>query len=308
MTRTAAGLLGKSALVASVLASAEVGHASVLEDVLLRIDLMGDSPLSAIMVNLAENIARPMQSPRALQAQDLVIVGYDLNGTPVTAQAGQTGVIVTPDLAASMASGLEAGVYPVGSLLYELPPAGQLSLYEQSRDGMVLAQAQALVMSRVDGSITNVITGIMFPDLAPAQLASVYNADVQNDLVDVGTIQSTVLGAVNTGEIVTNVTAQWVSPSLPRQIGMELAEVSLGANVQMEQAMAQSAAASSLVFAELGGSSQNAALVLNQATNGTAIAGQVRTIVLQQTVSIGEILTTALGAVNAGSVNPRAEP
>jgi hypothetical protein len=35
-----------------------------------------------------------------------------------------------------------------------------------------------------------------------------------------------------------------------------------------------------------------------------AIAGQIRTIVQNQSVHIGGLMTTTIGAVNAGAVNP----
>ncbi len=298
----------KRLVILAALGPAGAANASILEQVLLRIDLMGNSPLSAIIVNLAENIATPMQTALSLQPADLVIVGYAGDGTAVMLQAGEAGVTVSADLAQSMSPGLPAGLYPVGSQLYQLPPAGQLSLYEESRDGAALAQAQALLMSRVDGSITTVITGVTLPDLAPAQLASVYDTRRESDLLGLDRINSTVLGAVNTGEVVTNVTAAWHADELAPLIGYRLAEVSMGANARVTEAALQSASASSLALTELGGSSHAPALVLNQATNATAIAGEIRTIVHSQTVRIGEMVTTAIGAVNGGAVNPGPEP
>lgn len=307
MTLSGQRLANNLVLVATA-ALAGPGNATILEEVLFRIDLMGTSPLSAIMVNLAENIATPLQTTRDLLAEDLVIVGYASDGTTVTVQAGADGLTVTPELAASMSSGLRAGLYPVGSQLFQLPPAGQLSLYEQSREGEALSQAQALLMSRVDGSITTVITGIVLPDLAPARLASVYDTRNEADRLGFQQISSTVLGAVNTGEILTNVSATWQADALTPQIGLRLAEVSLGANAHVSEAIIDTASASSLSLVELGGSSTNPALVLNLASNGTAIDGHIRTIVQNQTILIGEIMTTTIGALNAGAVNPAPKP
>lgn len=300
--------LVKGLCVASACLSAGPGHASILEEVLFRIDLMGGSPLSAIMVNLAENLATPLQAPRGLHPHDLVVVGYDTNGMPVTAVSDPTGLVISSALAGSLTSGLEAGIYPVGSQLYHLPPAGQLSLYDQSRDGDQLAMAQALLMSRVDGSITTVISGILLPELAPARLASVYDAKGETDLLSLARINSTVLGAVNTGEILTNVTADWQTSALVPHIGLHLAEVSVGANAQVSEAIIGTAEASSLTLAAMGGGAQNPALVLNQATNGTAIVGRVQTLVQSQSAGVGEIITTVIGALNAGSVNAEPRP
>jgi hypothetical protein len=296
--------LPTSFLVLAAICPAGAGQASILEDVLLRIEMMGSSPLSAVMVNLAENVAKPRHSYLSLQPADMVIVGYADDGSAVMVQAGEAGVTVSAELAQGMSSGLPAGLYPVGSQLYQLPPAGQLSLYEESREGEALAQARALLMSRIDGSITTVITGIRLPDLAPAQLATVYDIRHDSDLLALERINSTVLGAVNTGEVVTNVSAAWHTNELAPLIGVRLAEVSMGANADVSEAVSNTAGASSLALIQLGGSSEVSALVLNQATNGLAIAGQIRTVVESQTVRIGETVTTAIGAVNAGAVNP----
>jgi hypothetical protein len=294
----------KCIVILAAACAADAGNASILEEVLRRIDLMGSSPLSAIMVNLAENIATPLQSPLGLQPADMVIVGYAGDGAAVLVQAGPAGVTVSPELAQSMSAGLSAGLYPVGSQLYQLPPAGQISLYEESREGQALAQAQALLMSRIDGSITTFITGIRLPELAPAQLASVYDTRHASDLLDLKQINSTVLGAVNTGEVVTNVTAAWRTGELAPIIDVRLAEVNMGANARATEAAVGTADASSLSMLELGASSDAPSLVLNQATNGMAIAGQIRTIVQNQSVHIGGLMTTTIGAVNAGAVNP----
>lgn len=283
-------------------------EASILDDVLVRISMMGSSPLSAIMINLAENMGSEVRTPRTLRTGELVIVGYRADGSAVEVQAGPAGVLVTPELATTLQTGLRAGLYPVGSQLYELPPAGQLSLFQEARDGAALAYAQDLLMTRVDGSITNIIRGITLPDLAPVQLTRVYNTNSSSDFLDMDRINTTVLGAVNTGEIVTSVRAEWETGGSASQIGLRMAEVSLGANLHLDEALATTAAAGSFAAIELGGSAGNVALVLNQATNGTAIAGQVLTIVQQQNTIIGEILTTAIGAVNAGSVNPKRAP
>lgn len=62
------------------------------------------------------------------------------------------------------------------------------------------------------------------------------------------------------------------------------------------------------VLAVIAGHAANPAPALSQASDGMAIAGQVLTIVQNQNVEIGESLTTAIGALNAGSVKPRSAP
>lgn len=288
-----------------LLSQADAVGASILEDVLFQIDLMGSSPLSAVMINLAENIAVPLQSSRTLRAGEQVVVGYGVDGTPVEVLAGQAGVWVSPDTAHSLQTGLEAGLYPVGSQLYDLPPAGQLSLFEQSREGAALVQAQELLMSRIDGSITNIIIGIQPYELAPSELAQVYSSTQDNDLLAMETIDSTVLGAVNSGQIVTHVAAEWRQGTAAEMLGIQLAQISAGSGVQIDEAMTVAAQAISVSSYELGGAPDSAALLLNQATNASAITARVLNIVQQQNLRVGDIVTTAIGAINAGSVNPQ---
>lgn len=278
--------------------------ASVLAEVLAQIDAMGGSPLAAVMTNLAENIAVPVQGFRELRPNDRVIVGYDGAGAPVVLEAGNEGVFLSAEVASTLSSGLQAGLYPAGSLLFSLPPAGQLSLYEESRDGAELAHARELLMSKIDGSITNIILSAAPPELAPVQLASVYVARHTDDLLDLDSIRSTALGAVNTGEIITNVSAALVPGAVVPQINMRLAEVSSGANVSLDEVVSGTASSLHMVTGELGGSAFDRALVLNQSTNVSMVTAHVLTIVRQQNTNISEITTTAIGAINAGSVNP----
>jgi hypothetical protein len=109
-------------------------------------------------------------------------------------------------------------------------------------------------------------------------------------------------------EILTNVTADWQTSALVPHIGLHLAEVSVGANAQVSEAIIGTAEASSLTLAAMGGGAHNPALVLNQATNGTAIVGRVQTLVQSQSAGVGEIITTVIGALNAGSVNAEPRP
>lgn len=279
-------------------------HASILGDVLFRIDQMGRSPLAAVMVNLAENIATPTLQERVLEPGQSAIIGYDAMGRAVEVMAGPAGVVVTSAMAQTLQTGLQAGLYPIGSQLYELPPAGQLSLFEQSRDGAQLAQAQALLMTRVDGRITNVITGVAFPDLAPAALTRVYQSNTDRDLLELAILDATTLGAVNSGQIVTNVAAEWQSGLASQQLSIELARISTGANILVENALTTDVQVVSLVAQQLGGVGDSGALVLNQATNATEVVGRILNIVQDQQVSIGQLTTTTIGAINAGSVNP----
>ena len=291
----------RSIAVAALALSAQTAGASTLEGVLERINQMGGSPLMSIMANLAETIATPVTEDRKLLEGDRVILGYDISGNPVTTVAGPTGVTVTPVLAASMTSGLAAGLYPVGSALYALPPAGQLSLFDETVTGRALETARELAMSRIDGSVTNIIEGLLLPDLVPATLvaAQIAQSVAENQIV-MQDIRTTVLGAVNTGEIVTNVT---VSFQPGGSVDLALAGISNGADIAVQQAQTRSAWASSVQFSQIGGQPDVQALALNIAHSASAITGAVVNRVNGQSVVVGDIVTTVLGAVNGGRVN-----
>ena len=291
----------RSIAVAALALSAQTAGASTLEGVLERINQMGGSPLMSIMANLAETIATPVTEDRKLLEGDRVILGYDISGNPVTTVAGPTGVTVTPVLAASMTSGVAAGLYPVGSALYALPPAGQLSLFDETVTGRALETARELAMSRIDGSVTNIIEGLLLPDLVPATLvaAQIAQSMAENQIV-MHDISTTVLGAVNTGEIVTNVT---ISLQPGGSVDMALAGISNGAEIAVQQAQTRSASASSVQISQIGGQPDVQALALNIAHSASAITGAVVNRVNGQSVVVGDIVTTVLGAVNGGRMN-----
>lgn len=288
----AAGVLSLSALQA---------EATILEDLLARIDRMGISPLMSVMINLAETVATPTSEARQLQAGDPVIVGYDAAGNAVSGIAGPRGVVVTPAMAGAMPRGLAAGLYPLGSALYTLPPAGQLSLYHESASGLALASARDLAMSRIDGTVTNVISGLLLPDLVPASLVAVYDAEGgPGGLMILQDIHTTVLGAVNTGEIVTEISVGWQPGG---SIDLALAGVSQGASIAVQEAQTRTAAAQSVDIHQIGGRPDVQALALNLAHSACGISGAVMNDISGKTGGIGDIVTTVIGAVNGGRVN-----
>lgn len=299
MIRSGAPSTGLTAFALWTLSSTSLG-ASTLESVLARIDQMGNSPLMSVMVNLAETIASPIISDRLLMAGDRVILGYDVAGNMVSATAGPAGVFVTPAMAGSMSTGLAAGLYPVGSTLYALPPAGQLSLFHETGAGQVLETARDLALSRIDGTVTNVIEGLLLPDLVPATLVAVYDGQSAQQGLVIQDIRSTVLGAVNTGEIVTQIS---VSLQQGGTIDLALAGITQGADIAVREAQSRTAAASSVQISQIGGRPEVVALALNLAHSASDISGAVVNRVNGQTIGIGEIVTTVLGAVNGGRVN-----
>jgi hypothetical protein len=96
--------------------------------------------------------------------------------------------------------------------------------------------------------------------------------------VDLGNISSTVLGAVNTGEI------------------------TLGVNQSVDQAKTTSTGALSSVIEQIGGSADTGALVLNIASNMTGVNGSINNTMTGVNGSVGTAATTVLGAVNTGTI------
>ncbi|MFC3086796.1 hypothetical protein [Tabrizicola soli] len=130
------------------------------------------------------------------------------------------------------------------------------------------------MMTAIDGSITNTLTGVT---TATADVGGTVIA-LDQVTVDLGDMATTVLGAVNTGEI------------------------TLGVNQDVSEAIAGSSSAVSAAIEQLGGSVDSAALVLNVASNATDIIGSVNTTMTGLNGSMGDVATTVLGAVNTGTI------
>lgn len=282
---------------ALALTAAQGGQATTLDRVLGLVSAMGPSPLSGLFVNMAETIGTTIDTPRTLRAGDQVIVGYANDGSPVLAQADRSGVTVTPEMQAAMTSGLSAGLYPPGSALYALPPAGQLSLFEEAQDAQELAFARELMMTRIDGSVHEVLSGIV-----PSEMAAIYVIAPEIRLGGVmGRVETTVLGAVNTGEIVTSLAVGVDAASgYGAQVDLAMAGISVGANQALDRAIAESSRASSFRMTQLGGSADVPVAMLNMASAAQDITGAVEMQLTARGLAGGDTVTTVLGAVNAG--------
>ncbi|MFC3086797.1 hypothetical protein [Tabrizicola soli] len=130
------------------------------------------------------------------------------------------------------------------------------------------------MLTAIDGSITNLLSGFDGPT------ADVNNAvtAVEQVTVDLGDMATTVLGAVNTGDI------------------------TLGVNQDVSEAIAGTSSAVSNAIDQLGGSADTSAIVLNVASNATDIIGSVNTTFDGLNGSLGNVATTVLGAVNTGTI------
>lgn len=136
---------------------------------------------------------------------------------------------------------------------------------------------QVPVATAVDGSITNIINGVAeATSIATASLASATEFTLPK--VDYGNIATTALGAVNTGDI------------------------TLGVNSAVDEARTTYTNAISAALTQIGGSVDTGAIIINVASNMSAVDGSVTNVMHAVNGSIVDISTTALGAVNTGTI------
>lgn len=129
----------------------------------------------------------------------------------------------------------------------------------------------------IDGSITNIITGAkaMTAEAVPGAVTA---TEFTLPTVDFGDMATTALGAVNTGTI------------------------TLGVNSVVDKASTTTTRAIAASMAQIGGSADTGALVLNVASNASAVNGSILNTMITVNGSIGSASTTALGAVNTGKI------
>lgn len=139
----------------------------------------------------------------------------------------------------------------------------------------VLDDGGTAILNTIDGSVTNTLSGVtsVTSSVGDSVLA------IDQVTVDIGNVSTTVLGAVNTGT------------------------TSLGVNSDYNQAVARTSSVVSGKVLQLGGMSDQAALVLNVASNATSVVGSVTNGFTALNGSVGNIGTTVLGAVNTGSIS-----
>ena len=136
---------------------------------------------------------------------------------------------------------------------------------------------QAPISTTIDGSINNVLVGV--DGSRQEALAGLTSAtEWEMPTFDFGDMATTALGAVNTGEI------------------------TLGVNSAVDEAGTTTTRAISAAVAQIGGAADTGALVLNVAHNASAVNGSINNVLDQVNGSIGNLSTTALGAVNTGTI------
>ena len=131
--------------------------------------------------------------------------------------------------------------------------------------------------SGIDGSITNIVNGVTASSIA-ASISGLSPVEYVVQALDYGTMSTTTLGAVNTGEI------------------------SLGVNQAVGEAKTTATGAYSAVVDQIGGSADTGALVLNVSSNMSGINGSINTTMTAVNGTLGNMSSTTLGAVNTGSI------
>jgi hypothetical protein len=137
--------------------------------------------------------------------------------------------------------------------------------------------ANVSVSSVIDGSVTNLISGLTIATASAVTSAS-SASEFAMLIIDIGDISTTTLGAVNTGEI------------------------AVGVNSAVDEAMSSSTRAIQTSIGIVGGSSDTGAMMLNVAHNTSAIQGNVTNTLVAMNGSVGNVNTTVLGAVNTGTI------
>ena len=170
--------------------------------------------------------------------------------------------------------------YYVGTDGAVLNAAAWGALYTTATKATALTAYEAVTLSGlegINGSINNVINGLDTATMVAA-VGSITATEYLLPTIDLGNISSTVLGAVNTGEI------------------------TLGVNQAVDQAKTTSTGALSSVIEQIGGSADTGALVLNIASNMTGVNGSINNTMTGVNGSVGTAATTVLGAVNTGTI------
>ena len=319
----------------SMLAFALPAHAqTVLERVLDQVDGVSNvAPVNGVYANIAENMSEviydsiTVQETIALEGADPgAIFGYVLSsngGDMYPIKKSDLGTIIpssrtgfSQDLIVSRSGVLELVDVPnptegffvfnpafVGGFKYlfqSLDPVAILSgdelVYSDGKNSYLVrpadAESTALLqvfrdvtttslidhsVSKIDGSITNVVSGmtVAAEDKAAGATGSIaYHLPA----IDFGDMATTALGAVNTGDI------------------------TLGIESAVDDARTASSQAVESALVAVGGNADTGTLMLNVAHNAGAVQGDVNNALTGLNGTVANISTTALGAVNTGTI------
>ena len=277
-------LLATTALALVAFAGAASAQ-SVLERVLSKIDNSTNlASVNGTFANIAENIG----------GTTALTVYYDANGNMLTADQYAANVDAAQDAAAAAVT-IVAQPDPEDFDLTDVEEATDYAAALAAYDDYVsdVAEARATVLgtfaetyeqsvifqtTSIDGSIANVVDGISEATQVAIANAGVSATEWDMPTMDFGDMSTTVLGAVNTGEI------------------------TLGVNQAVDEAKTSSTGALSSLVDQIGGSADTGAIVLNVASNMTGVNGSIRNTMSEVNGSVGNAATTVLGAVNTGTI------
>ena len=306
-TTSAAVLIGMSGA-----ASAQ----SVLERVLSQTNSIQD--VTGVFANTADNIGAgqnsTLEEPRLLQAGDTIFVGEDEDGNNVFATVSADGTVrnaagdqlylADPGGITTVAADNDALVAPIGAALGTsdegltlLSASGGIAL---GTDPEAILETIDFSVGSIDGSIDIVARRL---DEATASIESEITA-IEGVTVNFGNMATTVLGAVNTGEI------------------------GLGTNQVVEEALAGSSEAIRSTVEQIGTIEDRTQIAINSALNTMDIDGSIGIDLQGVNASVaavspdqldilsadgsldldglgdllGSMETTVLGAVNTGTI------
>ena len=247
-----------------------IGGTSVLERVLSRID--GATNLARVngtYVNIAANVG------------SLTLRSYYVDAD---------GGLITPSEYAVLLAGristnlslitTDGSVWTFGQTDYATEAEALAAAEAAARAYMAgrYTYTQLGIAPGIDGSISNVVHGIT--DATQQALVGTDVSALEWNMPTLvwGDMSTTVLGAVNTGDI------------------------TLGINQSVEEAKTTSTAALRHSLGQIGGSADTGALVLNVASNMSGVNGSIRNLMLEVNGTVGDLSTTVLGAVNSGTI------
>ena len=115
------------------------------------------------------------------------------------------------------------------------------------------------------------------------------------------TVGSTALGAVNAGEIVTHIQVL-TGPDALGATGIDLAQLAKGPNATFDYALAGDVLSLTHRISQIGGGLNESMLAVNIASNSSEVTGRVSNSGVGLNASIGDIVTTTIGAVNGGMI------
>ena len=285
-------LLATTAVVTMAMAST-VSAQSVLERVLGQIDNATNvASVNGTFANIAENIGGGASSNYMDANGDIISASqYE---TALDAAADQISVTTTttssvtttttytgtsPNITANVTTNTNTNtgvtVYTYGSSTYS-----DLGTAIAAAESDISADYTAFQVTDggIDGSITNIIDGITAATQTAVAGVGVSAIEYNMPSLDFGNMATTALGAVNTGDI------------------------TLGVNSTVDNAKTSSTEAVSVAMAQIGGSADTGALVLNIASNMTEVNGSINNTMEEVNGTVGDLSTTALGAVNTGTI------